>query len=323
MILIITESNDLTTNEVIDWLLAKSAPYIRINAKDAWFSSFDLQTKTFVIKTKNQTIHSNELSGVWYRRGGISFNFDQIEFTDKAVNLYLNRHLRSEYGDLQETIYKILKTKNSINSDLDNRLNKLDVLVLANTLNLNIPQSIITDNREDILNFMNSFNVDHVVTKSIRNGVSFWDTTLNIEEFTSKITKENLDDFPLIFFPSLIQENIPKKYEIRSFYLNGKTYSVAVFSQANLNTQIDGRKANSDKPHRVVPFTLPKKLNKKIKKLMDRLELNSGSLDFIYGQDEKFYFLEVNPIGQFAQVSFPGNYYLEELVASTLIDGIK
>ena len=46
--------------------------------------------------------------------------------------------------------------------------------------------------------------------------------------------------------------------------------------------------------------------------------LKSGSIDMIYSTDNIYYFLEVNPVGQFYQVSFPANYYLEKEIAKTL-----
>ena len=52
---------------------------------------------------------------------------------------------------------------------------------------------------------------------------------------------------------------------------------------------------------------------------MDNLDLNSGSIDIILTPDNKYVFLEVNPVGQFEQVSFPCNYGLFKEVAEYLI----
>jgi len=47
------------------------------------------------------------------------------------------------------------------------------------------------------------------------------------------------------------------------------------------------------------------------------LDLNCGSLDFIKSGD-KYYFLEVNAIGQFLGLSFICNYSLEKEIATYL-----
>ncbi|MNY66445.1 hypothetical protein D3C86_2038720 [compost metagenome] len=50
---------------------------------------------------------------------------------------------------------------------------------------------------------------------------------------------------------------------------------------------------------------------------MQALDLNSGSLDFIKSGD-KFYFLEINAIGQFLGMSNACNYGLEREIATYL-----
>ena len=102
------------------------------------------------------------------------------------------------------------------------------------------------------------------------------------------------------------------------FYLDGVFYSSAIFSQNDEQTKIDFRNYNESNPNRVLPFNMPKTEEAKFRKLMKALNLNSGSLDIIVTKDGEYVFLEVNPVGQFTQVSFPCNYYLEKQMAISL-----
>lgn len=52
---------------------------------------------------------------------------------------------------------------------------------------------------------------------------------------------------------------------------------------------------------------------------MEVIDLNSGSIDMLVSKKNEYIFLEVNPIGQFAQVSYPCNYYIQKEIASELI----
>lgn len=52
---------------------------------------------------------------------------------------------------------------------------------------------------------------------------------------------------------------------------------------------------------------------------MKKCELNTGSIDIIYGIDGKYYFLEVNHCGQFGAVTYRCNYYAEKYIAKSLI----
>ena len=98
---------------------------------------------------------------------------------------------------------------------------------------------------------------------------------------------------------------------------------MAIFSQEIRTNKVDFRKYSKEIPNRYVPYDLPKTISMKLKRLMDNLKLNSGSIDLVYTKDEDYYFLEVNPVGQFAMVSEPCNYYLEKIVAQKLSENEK
>lgn len=91
-----------------------------------------------------------------------------------------------------------------------------------------------------------------------------------------------------------------------------------MFSQNNDSSKIDFRNY-SKKPARRIPFELPEEIKKRTDHLMKTIGLNSGSIDMILTPDNEFYFLEVNPVGQFGMTSIPCNYKLEEIIASKLI----
>ena len=137
---------------------------------------------------------------------------------------------------------------------------------------------------------------------------------------TRVITENNINSLTERFFPSLFQKNIEKKYEIRTFILGEESFSMAIFSQLDIQTQEDFRNYNNNRPNRNVPYTLPEELEKSIFRLMRKLGLQSGSIDLIKSSmDNQYYFLEVNPVGQFGMVSKPCNYFLEKKVAEYLI----
>jgi D-alanine-D-alanine ligase-like ATP-grasp enzyme len=94
---------------------------------------------------------------------------------------------------------------------------------------------------------------------------------------------------------------------------------MAIFSQANEKTRIDFRHYDREKPNRTVPYILPEAIEDKLLQFMNELKLASGSIDMLVDQQYNYYFLEVNPIGQFSQVSLPCNYYLEKKIAEYLI----
>lgn len=94
---------------------------------------------------------------------------------------------------------------------------------------------------------------------------------------------------------------------------------MAIFSQSNSQTNVDFRKYDDKLPNRCVPYILPNKIENALRDLMNSLNLNTGSIDLIVDTQDNYYFLEINPVGQFGMVSQPCNYYLEKKVAEYLV----
>lgn len=95
---------------------------------------------------------------------------------------------------------------------------------------------------------------------------------------------------------------------------------MAIFSQNDENTEIDYRNYNRTKPNRMVPFKLTKELEYKLDNYMKKMDLDTGSIDLIYGKDGKFYFLEVNHLGQYDFLSQHCNYNLDKKIACHLYE---
>jgi len=138
--------------------------------------------------------------------------------------------------------------------------------------------------------------------------------------FTTKIEKRDLKYLPHRFFSSYIQEQIQKEYEVRVFYINKRFFSMAIFSQNDPQTSVDFRKYNRVKPNRFLPYKLPFEIEKKLTLVMEEIKLNCASIDLIKSINGRYYFLEINPVGQFGMVDFPCNYGLHKIVAEELID---
>jgi glutathione synthase/RimK-type ligase-like ATP-grasp enzyme len=72
-------------------------------------------------------------------------------------------------------------------------------------------------------------------------------------------------------------------------------------------------------PNRYIPYQLPKSVEKKIIRLMKKLSIDSGSIDMIVDKKDKYYFLEVNTVGQYGMISAPCNYNLDNEISQYLI----
>ncbi len=318
MILITSSNDDISTNYVIDWIAFYNKKFIRINNTDiAKLIYIKLSNNKFnfrlCYKLQNNVyvLDLNNITSYWYRRGKLRIYFKKESNLDNWLIKYLEHEIKFIYQFINYIFRKI----KHIGSYDDNKINKLTTLIIANEVGFKIPETLITQSKEELNKFI---QLKESITKAICNGSYIDFDNLNIVGFGTKLIENTPINYDTLFF-NLIQNNIDKKYEIRVFFLNDKVWATAIFSQNDIKTKIDFRNYNRENPNRCVPYNLPLNIHLKIIKLMNRLKLNSGSLDIIVDVNKEYIFLEVNPVGQFQQVSIPNNYQIEKEIAKSLI----
>lgn len=315
MILIVSEIDDASTVQVIQWLKYWSIPYIRINKEDRFnVSRFEIKADgSLYINLESQDNRIIELSKIkanWYRRGDLNFSEIKLEtITDTRLNHSILYFLKSEFQKIREFIYLYLESIPHIGTVSTRELNKLQVLFLAASVGLRIPDTRITHCRSQLSHEKN-------ITKAISDAFYFYVNRSKYMTYTSCVDKHGI---PATFFPSLVQNEIPKEADIRVFFLQGECYSMAIMSQSNPQTKTDFRKYPSNLRNRSIPFNLPLDIQIKLINLMNTINLNSGSIDLVLTAKGEFYFLEINPVGQYDMVSVPCNYYLDKRIASELL----
>ncbi|AZA79210.1 grasp-with-spasm system ATP-grasp peptide maturase [Chryseobacterium sp. G0186] len=300
MILIISNNGDSTTTKVIKYLSAMGKKFIRVH-EDEFFEIKADKKRIYLISDRNN-FFLDEIESTWYRRGGLKFK--RFHYNNDAVNHHMDEHQHW----LEDYVIKTLESKKTINKQSNNHVNKLLVLEQAKKIGLNVPEYFLAENTDEVI-------VNKTITKPITENVILdsVDKNLNGIIYTSVIQEKEKDNFFLTFF----QEKIEKDFEIRSFYLHGKMWSTAIISQNDEQTKTDFRKYNYKRPNRKVRYQLPENIEEKAHQLMQLLDLSCGSIDFIKSGDT-FYFLEVNPTGQFIGLSDICNYSLEKEIAQYL-----
>ena len=203
----------------------------------------------------------------------------------------------------------------------DNKLSKLLCLSKAKEQGIKVPETIITSNKEDVIRFRKKYK--EIITKNSTQGVFVYDKDQLLNVYTQLLSDKDIKDLPDYFFPTLFQEAIEKKVELRIFFIENEFYGSAIFSQQDEMTKVDFRNYNFNKPNRTPPFELNNSDKEKFRILMKNLNLNSGSIDCIINKRNELVFLEVNPIGQYAQVSNPCNYFLDKKIAEYLMTKIN
>lgn len=320
MILLISQTHEGTTDHLIDWIDYLGGYFVRINGVD-FYRGVEVKISNSEFSIELNQIDWEKISVVWYRRwvgyeNRHAFLIRQVLEKLDPLKYQFNIFIREELKTLVEFFFHTLPEEKLFERTKLREINKLIVLKKAREFGITIPDTYILTKKRSLDKI---WNEDGLITKAIANGPSIEHSgesyvgyTSLVDEFSRQLTPQ--------FSPSLFQSVIPKKFEIRSFLLCGKLYSMAIFSQSDKQTSVDFRMYNYKHPNRTVPYKLPPSLEEKLVALAHSMDLKTGSFDIIKTQDNEYVFLEINPGGQFGMVSSPCNYQLEKKLACELLN---
>ncbi len=334
MILILSQAEDISTHEVTDWLSHYQADFLRVNAEEyrgvGLEVSLSKDQSGFLrchFKYHDTFYDLDKVTAYWYRRGGFPAINKKRSIVEKHFNAYGSVFVNAFHEQLvteQRRTYEYLhwhlerNVNRKIGSKFNSNVNKLQVLHLAASVGLGIPDTFVTSEKARLVDYKGRYG--RVITKGIQEGAFFRIGTedLFFTNYTEEVEDKILGELPETIFPSLLQRRIEKKYELRIFFLLDECYAMAIFSQQDMQTNTDFRKYNTQKPNRFIPYRLPEDIQDKIRQLMAKLELQTGSIDMVVTPENEYIFLEVNPVGQFGMTSQPCNYFLEKRIAKYL-----
>ncbi len=261
--------------------------------------SIHINADSTFLKKKGEKQNINDIGRFWYRRGHNRINpwVNIRDVPSGKIPLYLEAELSPVLEHL-DNLFGAAKV--CINKYDDNKTSKIRNLLLAKAAGLVVPETLITNDPAELNCFLNRFQ--KVITKPFtQNSFSF-----RISNYNVHISSTTAIMTPIVehqesekMLPSLFQQYVEKRYELRIFYLNGEFYAMAIFSQADKRTRLDFRNYNHTSPNRCAPFQLPACIEAKLHSFMVSAELNCGSIDMICSPNGEYVFLEVNPVGQY------------------------
>ena len=254
-----------------------------------------------------KTVCSEEIKSVWYRRPN-RFNFSIKDFVQK-------QYAENEIRQFLEGLWLGLRGKFWLNNpaSLEKARKKIFQLELARSMGFKIPRTIVTNNPLKVKKFFLDCN-RRIIFKAIScEFLDYGDKSFNIP--TTLITADHFERLELIRnIPSLFQECLDKAYELRVTVVGKKIFSIKIDSQSNQSTMIDWRHPQFIDKLSYSLSDLPKEISQKCLTMLKKLNLVFGAFDFVVDTNGEFYFLEVNPNGQW--------YWLEHLTGVSISDAI-
>lgn len=314
MILIVTNREDITADFVVLELKKRKKIFLRFNTED-----FPEKVKVDISFCKGKLsggfkhidsksfISFSSIKSVWYRRPVLPI-FANIP---KHHEKFCMRESLATLSGIWDSLdcFWVSSPRNIYFAE-----NKLAQLRLASEMGLLIPQTVVSNNYDDVQRLSKRCKGD-IIIKPVKAGLL--DDKFVV--FTNKVRNQDFDylkqSFPL---PSIYQENIPKELDIRITVIGRQVFATAIHSQINKDSVIDWRRAQDvNLPH--YTHTLPEDIKNKCLEIVEKFGLKFGAIDMILGKNGKYYFLEINPNGQWAWIEKRTGYKLTKVLTDMLI----
>lgn len=312
-VLIITNKGDITTDFVIKKLSEKKINFYRFNTEDLLSKislSFDFDNSKFLLidQDKNIEIDLLEIKSVYFRRP-LMPNINQEGLSKGEERFVIN-----EITFYIEGLYKILRNAFWISSVFSIREaeSKIYQLQIAKELGFQIPKSLITNDVKLASDFIKSGSL---IIKPIKTGL-IEDQKNSKLVFTSIYDKKS-DLERLRCCPAYFQNFIDKEADIRVTVVGDIVFPALIHSQDFPQTTIDWRNGENLKL-KYESIELPENLKKLCISITRKLKLNFGAIDFVRDKRGNYFFLEINPNGQWAWIEKQLNYNISGAICNLL-----
>ena len=301
-ILIVTSKEDEHANYIIAKCnhTALKDCIVRLNTEDIienFRASFDGTTFWAVILDSQKHFSDKEVKTVWYRRPVKA----KGTYNDDGVN----RFLVSQYETFLQGLYYCTHESalwiNDLRANLFAR-NKLFQLKLAREIGMNVPDTLVTNNAKQAIEFSQKHlalcNKSLTVPRYAIGGVSYPYMTRVIDAAEISNHSDSVNQCPTLF-----QKYIDKKLDLRVVVLRDQLFAFEIESQSNDYSKIDVRGVDPAKlTHRHV--CLPDELQSQILKFVQMQGLVFSSMDFVLTESNKYYFIENNCNGQWLWLEY-------------------
>ncbi len=318
MIILLTNKFDISVDFVVRLLRKRGAEFLRMNTEDLFDQNVKVTFPEFSMTIEDREKSSElvqDLRSVLFRRPGKPFEFLTRRLRPaNAVVTYVENQWHAFLEGIC-TIQNVLW----VNDPLKNHRaeNKILQLEQAAVIGFNVPRTCITSSKEKALEFAKTC-LGNVVAKSLYAPLIEYPKR-DFFIFTTKMgSLERLPDSEFKLAPTIFQEAIEDKVDYRVTVVGNDCYPVKIESTDNMAIPIDWRLAQ--KRLRYAPFDIPDDLENKCVKLVKDLGLIFGAIDLVE-RDGKFYFLEVNPSGEWGWLEKEAKLPIAETLVNILSKG--
>lgn len=303
MILVVTNASDATADFFEDRLLASGVTYHRLNTEElarlAVSFSVDGRGARFgasaMFSAGAGRIALDEIASIYYRRP-VPPTFP--DGTPPGLADWMESEVRRAWGGLLASHPGIRWVNHPL--AVSGASYKPEQLARAKRMGLAVPDTLITTAPQEAADFC----AEHgwrVVAKPVGHGEILGATAAEDRiVYTNRVPREAASRLDRVAdCPTLFQREIAKDVDVRVTVVEREVIAVALHSQERAVSTVDCRRDNMA-GMRYSVITLPLELATALADLVASYGLIYAALDLVRDHDGRYWFLELNPAGQWA-----------------------
>ena len=172
---------------------------------------------------------------------------------------------------------------------------KILQLRVAADVGLVYPETLISNDPAEIRAFCDQQG-GRLVAKPLRLGFFDYGDVQTAVYTTSVGAADLAADDSLVVAPVIYQRHLEKRCDVRVTIVGDSLYAAAIHSQDVDSAKVDWRRSEVDLAHDV--HVLPDEIAAACLRLLKALNLHFGAIDLVLTPEGRYYFLEINPNGQ-------------------------
>ncbi|KZC77789.1 ATP-dependent carboxylate-amine ligase [Sphingobium yanoikuyae] len=295
MILLVTNKRDLTTDFIVVELRRRGRAFHRLNTEDLPQASVRFDPRaggSWAIDTSDLDLRLDDVGAAYYRRPGAP---EPGGARDEATAKYLV----DEWSAVTKALWNALEGRwLSSPFAILRAEDKPRQLAMASALGFDVPETLISNDFAAVSAFVGKASS---IGKPLRHSLIERGDAGEVL-FTARLDPlKPMDQTAVSLAPVIYQREVRKAYDVRATVIGDRVFAAAIYSQDHDETEVDWRSGTRlDLRHEAIE--LPAGIIDKCRVLTQKLDLRYGAIDLIADQDGRYWFLEINPNGQWAWI---------------------
>jgi RimK-like ATP-grasp domain len=290
--LIVTNRSDATGAYLENALQRASIPCIKatVDENDPPFMEFEIGATPAraTLDVSGEPISAADVKAIIFRRPSLPV-FGEHDARER----FLQRESIAGLRTFLESCDALWINHPLANSRAENKPRNL---VHATSMGLHIPRTFVSSSPSSIAGWLQD-SPNELVIKSVTHGLLQSKDSASM--IFTQIVRSDFDPFTMLTpgVPVIIQQRIKKTHDARVTIVGNRVFAAATEAT---DDSIDWR--SEPRKQHWVPIEIPSDVMHAVLTFCRNLGLNFAAIDFVISEDSEWFFLEINPNGQWVWI---------------------